>query len=330
MSRRPAGQSIGIGSAPMLVGMSHALAIDLGGTKVEAALIAEDGTILDGSRSRAATGATATSEDLEDAVRRVVQHALDAAREQGIEILGVGIGSAGPINQKAGLVSPLNTPAWRDYPLVAFVSELVGGSLRIDLRIDGLCITLGDYWLGSAREADSVMGMIVSTGIGGGVVLGRRVAPSSTGNGGHIGHVEVGGHNDPCLCGGHGCVEAVASGPKTVAWAQAQGWLGQTGEDLARDYAAGNEIARAAVERSGRAIGRAIASATNVLDLDLVVIGGGFSKVTPDLFDFIRASIAERQKFPFVTRVRVEPSALTDDAPLLGAAALVHRPELLD
>ncbi|MFM6973789.1 MAG: ROK family protein [Agromyces sp.] len=307
--------------------MSHALAIDLGGTKVEAALIDSSGNIVTESRSRAATGATATTEDLQDAVRRVVQFALDAAGER--TITGVGIGSAGPINQKAGTVSPLNTPAWRDFPLVNFVSELVGGSIPVELRIDGLCITLGDYWLGAAQGAESVMGMIVSTGIGGGVVLGGRVAPSSTGNGGHIGHVEVGGHNDPCLCGGHGCVEAVASGPKTVAWAQAQGWLGQTGEDLARDYAAGVPVARAAVERSGRAIGRAIASATNVLDLDLVVIGGGFSKVTPDLFDFIRESIAERQTFPFVTRVRVVPSALTDDAPLLGAAALVHRPDLL-
>ncbi|HLP22822.1 MAG TPA: ROK family protein [Microbacteriaceae bacterium] len=309
--------------------MSHALAIDLGGTKVEAALISADGAILEGSRSRAATGATATSEDLEDAVRRVVQHSLAAAEQTGTIIIGVGIGSAGPINQKSGTVSPLNTPAWREYPLVDFVKQLVGTDIEVDLRIDGLCITLGDYWLGASRGAESVMGMIVSTGIGGGVVLGGRVAPSSTGNGGHIGHVEVGGHNDPCLCGGHGCVEAVASGPKTVAWAQSQGWLGQTGEDLARDYAAGNPIARAAVERSGRAIGRAIASATNVLDLDLVVIGGGFSKVTPDLFTFIRESIAERQTFPFVTRVRVEPSALTDDAPLLGAAALVHRPELV-
>ncbi|MGV1033668.1 MAG: ROK family protein [Microbacteriaceae bacterium] len=307
--------------------MSHALAIDLGGTKVEAALISDDGIILEGSRSRAATGSTATSEDLQDAVRRVISHAMSLANQ--VTLVGVGIGSAGPINQPAGTVSPLNTPAWRDFPLVDFVAELVGPELSIELRIDGLCITLGDYWLGAAQGAQSVMGMIVSTGVGGGVILGGRIAPSSTGNAGHIGHVEVGGHNDPCLCGGHGCVESVASGPKTVTWAQSQGWLGQTGEDLGRDYAAGNEIARAAVERSGRAIGRAIASATNVLDLDLVVIGGGFSRVTPDLFDFIRASIAERQTFPFVTRVKVVPSALTDDAPLLGAAALVHRPDLL-
>ncbi len=310
-----------------LVNMPLALAIDLGGTKVEAALIDELGQTLPGSRSRAATGATASSGDLEDAVRRVVEHAR-AALPENAELLGVGIGSAGPINQQAGTVSPLNTPAWREYPLVEFVRGLTGHD-SIELRIDGLCITLGDYWMGAAKGAQSVMGMIVSTGIGGGVILGGRVSPSSTGNAGHIGHVEVGGHDDPCLCGGHGCVETVASGPKTVAWAQAQGWLGQTGEDLARDYAAGNEIARAAVERSGRAIGRAIASATNVLDLDLVVIGGGFSKVSPDLFDFIRASIAERQTFGFVTRLQVVPSALTDDAPLLGAAALVHRPDLL-
>lgn len=307
--------------------MSHALAIDFGGTKVEAALISSDGEIKPGSRLRAPTGATATSEDLQDAVRRVVEHALSEA--DGVEIVGVGIGTAGPINQKAGTVSPLNTPGWRDFPLVDFVGNLTGG-LPVVMRIDGICITLGDYWLGAAQGANSVMGMIVSTGIGGGIILGGRVAPSTTGNAGHIGHVEVGGHNDPCLCGGHGCVESVASGPKTVAWAQSQGWLGQTGEDLARDYAAGHEVARAAVERSGRAIGRAIASATNLLDLDLVVIGGGFSNVTPDLFDFIRESIAERQTFPFVTRVKVVPSAITDDAPLLGAAALVHRPEWLD
>lgn len=307
--------------------MSHALAIDFGGTKVEAALISADGEIKSGSRLRAPTGPTATSEDLQDAVRRVVEHALSEA--DGVELVGVGIGTAGPIDQKGGTVSPLNTPGWRDFPLVDFVGNLTGG-LPVVMRIDGICITLGDYWLGAAQGANSVMGMIVSTGIGGGIILGGRVAPSTTGNAGHIGHVEVGGHDDPCLCGGHGCVESVASGPKTVAWAQSQGWLGQTGEDLARDYAAGHEVARAAVERSGRAIGRAIASATNLLDLDLVVIGGGFSNVTPDLFDFIRESIAERQTFPFVTRVKVVPSAITDDAPLLGAAALVHRPEWLD
>lgn len=84
-----------------------------------------------------------------------------------------------------------------------------------------------------------------------------------------------------------------------------------------------------AVRRSGRALGQAIASATNLLDLDLVAVGGGFSHVTPDLFDFAREAIAERTAFAFATRVRVVPSALSGEGPLIGAAALVHRAELV-
>jgi glucokinase len=83
------------------------------------------------------------------------------------------------------------------------------------------------------------------------------------------------------------------------------------------------------VQRAGRAIGQAIASATALDDLELVAIGGGFSHVTPDLFDHIRAAIAERVQFGFVTKVVVVPSGLSGDGPLIGAAALVHRPELV-
>jgi glucokinase len=171
--------------------------------------------------------------------------------------------------------------------------------------------------------------MIVSTGVGGGLVLGGRAAASPTGNGGHIGHVEVGGFDDPCACGGIGCLEAVASGPRTVAWAKAQGFGGETGEDLAVAHAAGDPVAVAAVARSGTALGHAIASAANLLDLDVVAIGGGFSRVSPALFEHARAAVAERTAFPFVSRVQIVPSGLSDEGPLIGAAALVHRPEFL-
>ncbi len=107
------------------------------------------------------------------------------------------------------------------------------------------------------------MGMIVSTGVGGGLILHGRTVSGPTGNAGHIGHVECGGFDDPCACGGTGCLEAIASGPKTVAWAQRQGFAGTTGEELSAAYAAGDEIAVAAVRRSGRALGQAIAAATS-------------------------------------------------------------------
>jgi glucokinase len=121
----------------------------------------------------------------------------------------------------------------------------------------------------------------------------------------------------------------VASGPHTVAWARAQGFAGTTGEELGAAYAAGDEVAIRAVKRSGMAIGRAIASATALLDLELVAIGGGFSHVTPDIFDVIREPIAERVEFDYIRDVRVVPSGLSGDGPLVGAAALIHRAELV-
>jgi glucokinase len=192
--------------------------------------------------------------------------------------------------------------------------------------MDGLCIALAEHWIGALRGYKSVMGMIVSTGVGGGLIVEGVGVFGSTGNAGHIGHIEVGGFDDECACGGIGCLEGIASGPSAVSWANAQGWVGTSGEDLGRGYASGDPIAAATIERVGRALGQAIASATSLNDLDAVAIGGGFSQVTPDLFPIIRRSIAERSAFGFVTKVQVVPSALDTDGPLIGAAALIHHP----
>ncbi len=306
---------------------SYALAVDLGGTKIEAALVDPTGSVLSGSRFRATTGREKTTGELTESASTVVTSAL-AALPFNDELIGAGIGSAGPINVVDGRVSPLNLPHWRDYPLRDLVATLVP-SVPVTLRMDGLCIALAEHWVGAAIGQSNFMGMVVSTGIGGGLILGGQAVAGPTGNAGHIGHVEVGGFDDTCDCGGTGCVEGIASGPKTTAWARRQGWTGSSGEDLAASYAAGDEIAIAAVKRSGRAIGQAIASATALVDLDLVAIGGGFSHVTPDLFVYIREAIAARAKFDFVTKVHVVPSGLSGDGPLIGAAALVHRSELV-
>jgi glucokinase len=302
------------------------LAVDFGGTKVEAALVDHRGVVLAASKSREPTGGTATSDSLVLSVQKVVARAITALPTDGT-LLGVGIGSAGPLAGGA-LVSPLNVPAWRDYPLRELIRSLVP-DVPIELRIDGICIAIAEHWVGAAQKSKNSLGMIVSTGIGGGLILDGKAFSGPTGNAGHIGHIEVGGFDDACLCGGVGCLEAVASGPKTVAWAIRQGWTGATGEDLAASYETGDPIAAAAVERSGRAIGQALASATALADLDLVAIGGGFSNVTPDLFRFIREAIAERAEFRFVTKVKIVPSALSGDGPLIGAAALIHRSEFL-
>ncbi|WP_439565687.1 ROK family protein [Microcella sp.] len=305
----------------------YALAVDLGGTKVEAALVDETGALLAGSRHRRPTGASSTSDELAAAVTDAVRDAL-ATLPDGATLLGAGIGSAGPIAGTTGDVSPLNLGAWRDYPLGALVEQQVTG-LPVTLRMDGICIALAEVWLGAAQGESNVMGMIVSTGVGGGLILGDRVIAGPTGNAGHIGHVAVAGFDDPCACGARGCLEAIASGPRTVAWARTQGFTGETGEDLAAAAAAGDSVARAAIERSATAVGRAIASASALVDLDIVAIGGGFSHVSDDYIALVGAAVAGHSEFGFVTKTRVVASGLSGEGPLVGAAALVHRAELL-
>lgn len=306
----------------------YALAVDLGGTKVEAALVDPDGRLLDGSRHRRPTGAASTSDRLATAVTDAVRDAL-AVLPVDATLIGAGIGSAGPIAGTTGNVSPLNLAAWRNYPLGALVAEQLPG-LPVTLRMDGICIALAEVWMGAAQGESNVMGMIVSTGIGGGLILGGRVIAGPTGNAGHIGHVAVAGFDDPCACGARGCLEAIASGPRTVAWARDHGFSGETGEQLAAAAAAGDAIARAAVERSATAVGRAIASASALVDLDIVAIGGGFSHVSVDYIALVGTTVAHHSDFGFVTKTRVVASGLSGEGPLVGAAALVHRADLID
>ena len=305
----------------------YALAVDLGGTKVEAALVDAQGAVLAASRHRRPTGAASTSQQLATAVTEAVRDAL-AALPADATLLGAGIGSAGPIAGTTGNVSPLNLAAWRDYPLGDLIAQQVPG-LPVTLRMDGICITLAEVWLGAAQGESNVMGMIVSTGVGGGLILGDRVIAGPTGNAGHIGHVAVAAHDDLCACGARGCLEAIASGPRTVAWAREHGFVGETGEQLAEAARTGDATARAAIERSAAAVGRAIASAGALVDLDIVAIGGGFSHVSDDYIELVQTAVRDHSNFGFVTKTRVVASGLSGEGPLIGAAALVHRADLL-
>ncbi len=290
------------------------LAVDFGGTKVEAALVL-DGRIVDGTRTRRPTGPARTAAELDDAVAEVVRGALGSAT-----VTRVGIGSAGPVDTVQGLASPLNVPAWRDHALRAVVAALVPGA-EVTLAIDGLAITLAEARYGAGAGSANVMGMVVSTGVGGGLVVDGRGISGASGNAGHVGHIQVSGFDDACPCGRRGCLEAVASGPNSVRWARSQGWTGSTGEELA---ASDDPVARAAIERSARAVGLAVASASALVDLDVVAIGGGFSRSAPDYLDLVRAAADEG--FPFVRATRILPAGLGDEAPLVGAALVAAPP----
>lgn len=296
-----------------------ALGVDLGGTKIDAALVDEDGRVLEHTRTRRPTGREVTPEQLHLAVTEVVSHALDRLPD-GTTLVGAGIGSAGPIDLADGTIRPVNMTGVHGFELAEAVKDAVIASTgefdpEVRLRHDGGCLALAESWLGAAADARASLSIVVSTGIGGGIVIAGTPVGGASGNAGHLGQTYI----------GELTLEEIASGPASVRWAQLQGWAGQTGEDLARDAARGDRTARAAIERSADAVGRALADASSLLDLDIVAISGGFSNVADDYIDLVAATLRDWAVLPYAQRTRVVRSALAGDGPIIGAAALVLR-----
>jgi glucokinase len=296
-----------------------AVALDVGGTKLAAAVIGDDGAML--SRRQLPTPARGSAQVLGDAVLRVVGDAVAGA---GRPPDTVGIGSAGPIDPVGGTVSPVNIPAWRGYPIVDLVSRALPGR-PVRLAGDGHCMALGEYWRGHGASR-ALLGMVVSTGVGGGIVLDGQLQAGPTGNAGHVGHMVIDPRGPDCPCGGRGCVEMFASGPSMLSWARAQGWRAPDGTDtraLADCARAGDPIACRAFDRAADAIALAVLCASALADLDDVVIGGGVATGAHDLlFPRIRAEVRRLAGPAFIRRVRIDRSTLGADAGLFGAAAL--------
>ncbi|MFJ2030448.1 ROK family protein [Streptosporangium sp. NPDC087985] len=297
------------------------LAVDIGGTKFAAAAVETDGTV----RARAEValrGRGPAEETLLEVVGRITAQ-VPAGR-----LHGVGIGSAGPLDPRAGTVSPVNIPGWRDFPLVDALERMLPGR-PVRLAGDAQCMALGEWWLGlpEGRPSRAMLGMVVSTGVGGGLVLDGMPYLGPTGNAGHIGHIVVDTGGDPCPCGAVGCVETVASGPNMVRWARANGWAGDDAKALATDARSGDPVARQAFQRAAGTLAVAILTTSALFDLDHVVIGGGVAAAGAILFDPLGEAIAGNAGLAFLRRLRVAPTSLGRDAGLLGAAALVLRQE---
>jgi glucokinase len=186
-------------------------------------------------------------------------------------------------------------------------------------------MALGEHWRGAGRGARFMLGMVVSTGVGGGLVLDGAPYHGRTGNAGHVGHVVVELDGQPCSCGGHGCVETVAAGPWMTRWALAHGWAAPPGADaalLAEAADAGDAVALKAFRRGATALAAMIASVGAVCDLDVVVVGGGVARSGATLFDPLHEALAGYAGLEFIRGLRVLPAALGGDAGLIGAAAL--------
>lgn len=281
---------------------SPVCAIDVGGTKLAAAIVGADGAL----RARTQTP-TPTGDDPEALFATLLALTDDLGPEIA-DVTAVGVGCGGPMTAQGDSVSPLNIPAWRAFPLRSRLAAHFGVPVHVDN--DAKALALGEGWLGAARGERHYIGMVVSTGIGGGVVLDGRLLDGADGNAGHIGHVVVEPDGRACPCGAHGCVEAEASGTAIAAI---------TGRPAA-------EAAPEIVARTGTLVGRAVASVANLLDLRLAVVSGSVALgYGAPFFAAAQAEIDRRCRLEFSRDTRIVPGALGPDGPLIGAAAVALR-----
>ncbi|MCX5401584.1 ROK family protein [Streptomyces sp. NBC_00102] len=296
-------------------------ALDIGGTKIAGALVGDDGTLL--VRAQRPTPAKESGESVMGAVDGVLSELM--ASPHWARASALGIGSAGPVDASAGTVSPINVPGWRDFPLVDRVGRTIGG-LPVTLVGDGVAMTAAEHWQGAARGHDNALCMVVSTGVGGGLVLGGRLHAGPTGNSGHIGHISVDLDGDACPCGARGCVERIASGPNIARRALDNGWLpGADGDVTARAVAAaaraGDPVAQASFDRAAQALAAGIAATATLVEIDIAVIGGGVAGAGDVLFAPLRRALADYATLSFVRNLTVTPAVMGNDAGLVGAAA---------
>lgn len=310
--------------AMVVVAQPCVLAIDIGGTKLAAAVVNAVGELL--SAERAATPAVHSADELYEALTGVCRRVLAQAA---VDVAAIGVGCGGPMQYPAGIVSPLNIHIWRDFPLRDRLSQTFNLPAWVDN--DAKALALGERWRGAGRGSNNMLGMVVSTGVGGGVILDGRLLHGFGGNAGHVGHIIVWPGGPLCGCGAHGCVEGVASGSglaRRLDVALSQGAAtslrpGSTAVEIAAAARAGDPLAVELFRTAGAAVGRGIASAAAVLDLELVVIGGSISLRAWDLLGPpLESELKRSARLDFTRALRVVRAELEDTAGLFGAAVL--------
>lgn len=282
------------------------LAIDVGGTKMESAVVTSQGTL--SGRARTATVGE-DAESLFAVLVEIVARTLAVHRAAGgPEPVAIGVGCGGPMAPGGATVSPLNIPAWRDFPLRDRLSERFGLPCAVDNDAKALALAEGRH--GAAVGASDHLAMVVSTGVGGGLVLDGRLVDGASGNAGHIGHVVVVPDGRRCVCGSTGCLEAEASG---TAIAAITGLPAADADTVMR-------------RRTGTLVGRAVAALVVACDLRLVCVGGSVALgYGDDFFDAANAELARVARIDYTTGARIVPVGLGVDGPLVGAACVGRR-----
>jgi glucokinase len=305
------------------------LAIDIGGTKLATGIVDTEGRIL--ARGEVPTLA---AEGLEPVLGRIVglgRDLLSRPEVADVSVHRVGVGCAGPVDLKAGIVfNPPNLPGWFRVPLIDHLQQAL--ALPAVLENDANAAALGEFRYGAGRGARSIVYLTVSTGIGGGIILEGKIWHGLKDAAGEIGHMTVCPDGPLCGCGNRGCLEAMASGTSIARRAREAVAAGRqtglseipalTSADVVRLAQVGDVVAREVWDEAVMYLGIGVAAVITILAPERVVIGGGVTKAGDYLFQPLREEVRRRVKLVPVESIPILPAALGPDVGILGAAAV--------
>ncbi len=309
------------------------MGIDLGGTNIKAAVCGSDGMVLG-----ATTLPTKAEKGLDASIGQIhaVLGGLFASKRYRSMIGGIGIGVPGSVDHRLGRVlHPPNLPGWKNVPLARIVEE----RWRVPVRIenDANAAALGEAFFGAGRGTKNFIAVTLGTGIGGGIVMERKIVHGERGFAGELGHTTIDLNGPKCGCGSRGCIEAYIGSnylvrrtleklkerPSSVLFK----WMRMKGQELtpkeiSRAANQGDVFAREILVEAGEYLGAALASAANLLDITTFIIGGGVAAAGKPLFEGIASAMKRRVLISLRRHITILPAELGNRAGFLGAAAL--------
>jgi len=318
---------------PVMSGRGAVLALDIGGTKLAAGLVAPDGSVL--SFVVAPSGAERGPEAMIDDLLALARRAVGESGVGWEEVPRIGIGCGGPLDTARGvLLAPPHLPGWHDIPIRALVESAF--ERPATLENDATAAAAGEHRFGAGVGTENMVYLTISTGVGGGVVLGGRLYHGSTGNGGELGHVTVDWHGRHCRgCGRRGCLEAYVSGTSIAERAAETMEPGSalaaisspTAEQVAAAAREGDAYATRVWDETVEALGCGLTSIVNLFEPELVVLGGGVTRSGEQLLRPVRELVRASAMQPAGRSAEIVTAALGDRVGVVGAAAIAQGAE---
>lgn len=309
-----------------------AIGVDLGGTSIKIGLVDVKGKIIEkiSADSNANDGPKAVVNQIKKGIKQLI-------KKEEHNILGIGIGAPGTIRTKKGTVeNPPNFPGWGKIHL----GNLIKKEFKVDVFVenDANAAAIGELIYGAGRRYENFIMITLGTGVGGGIIINKKIYRGEVGGAGELGHVTIDAEGVPCKCGSFGCVEAyignnyliervkeeLKKNKKSILFELCGNKLDCLNPKIIHDAAEQNDqFARSIIIDTGKRLGYGLSNAVNILDIATVIIGGGVAGFGELLFTSVEETLKSRVMKPFQNRVAVIPAKLKNEAGIKGASALV-------